>query len=121
MKDHNAAVQIASAGALAGIGEAACAGLEELISFYDASTVKLAAVALGEIGLARSLPVLLELVAGNPDVPGEYPDLFDAVCAAADSVAKLLSSPSGRFPGRFGAAGRSASRDPPARPFAQNV
>jgi HEAT repeat protein len=91
LKDHDAAVQESAARALAGIGEAARRGLQETLSFYDASAVRLAAIALGEIGDSRSVPALGNLISENSSISGEYPDLFEAVSAAAESLRKILS------------------------------
>lgn len=91
LKDHDAAVQESAARALAGIGEAARRGLEETLSFYDASAVRLAASALGEMGGSCSVPALADLISENSVIAAEYPDLFDAVCAAAESLRKILS------------------------------
>jgi HEAT repeat protein len=92
LKDHHAPVQESAARALAGLGEAACPELEATLSHYDASVVRLAAVALGAIGNPRSVPSLASLISANGTVPGEYPDLFDAVQAAIESLGKILTA-----------------------------
>ncbi len=94
LKDHTAVVQVSAAQALVSIGENSRSGLEEMLSHYDASTVKLAAISLGEIGSADSVPALAQLISENASVPAEYPDLFDAVSAAADSLLRIFNSSS---------------------------
>lgn len=91
LKDHHAQVQASAARALATIGPGACAGLEELLSYYDVSAVCLAANALGEIGLPDSVQPLADLICTNASIPGEYPDLFDAVRCSAEALGKILS------------------------------
>ncbi len=90
LKDHVSAVQESAAEALASIGSAARAGLEESLSFYDASVVRLAANALGKIGDPGSVPALSKLIDSNSSISGEYPDLFDAIRAAVDSLGRIL-------------------------------
>ncbi len=91
LRDHYAPVQESAARALAGIGPDARAGLEELLSYYDASAIRLAASALGDIGSADSVPPLLDFISANAAIPGEYPDLFDAVSSATEALGKLLA------------------------------
>ena len=98
LKDHHASVQQSAAKALTGIGGEACAGLEASLSHYDASVVRLAAVALGEIGDQRSVPALADLIAANGSIPGEYPELFEAISAAVDSLARIVASSAARIP-----------------------
>jgi HEAT repeat protein len=92
LKDHNSAVQESAAQALTSIGNAALPGLEASLSFYDASVVRLAAAVLGKIGEPSSVPALLDLIAANSRISGEYPELFDAVHAATESLGGILSA-----------------------------
>jgi len=98
LKDHHAAVQESAARSLAGMGEDARPGLEESLSFYDASVVRLSAGVLGEIGDPRSVPPLTGLIIANRTVPGEYPELFDAVGTAIQSLNRILSVSAARMP-----------------------
>jgi HEAT repeat protein len=91
LKDHSAPVQESAARALIRIGEEARKGLEELLSYYDTSVVRLAANALGEIGSPESVRPLADILTANASISGEYPDLFDAVCSAAETIGKILS------------------------------
>jgi len=100
LKDHVSAVQESAAEALASIGSAARAGLEESLSFYDASVVRLAANALGKIGDPGSVPALSKLIDSNSSVSGEYPDLFDAIRAAVGSLGRILDLSAAGIPHR---------------------
>lgn len=91
LKDHHAPVQESAARALVAIGEVARPGLESDLSHYDASVVRLAARALGQIGAPRSVSPLETLISANGTVSGEYPDLFEAIQAAMESLGKILS------------------------------
>jgi HEAT repeat protein len=97
LKDHHTPVQESAARALAAIGEVACPGLEAALSYYDASVVRFAAWALGEIGEPRSIPSLAGLISANETVSGEYPDLFGAVEAAIESLGRILSASAARI------------------------
>jgi len=89
LKDHHAAVQESAAKALTSIGEASRVGLEEALAYYDASVVRLAAIALGEIGNPRSVPAFADLIVANAGIPADYPELFDAVSAAVESLGRI--------------------------------
>jgi HEAT repeat protein len=91
LKDHHAPVQESAARALINFGVDARVGLEKLLAYYDTSVVRLAASALGEIGSPESVQPLAEILSANASISGEYPDLFDAVCCAAEAIAKILS------------------------------
>jgi HEAT repeat protein len=96
LKDHNTTVQESSARALAKIGDAARPGLEDSLSYYDASVVRLSAAVLGEIGDTRSIPPLASLIESNRVVPGDNPDLFEAVLIAVNSLTRIFSTAGGK-------------------------
>jgi HEAT repeat protein len=91
LRDHNPVVQQAAMNALAEIGAAAREGLEAFLAFYDASVARLAASALGRIADARSVPALVQMIAANRNVSQDYPEMFDALTTAVDSLAGLLT------------------------------
>jgi len=97
LRDHSTAVQEAAMRAVVNIGTPTLGGLESSLAFYDASVARLAARALGQIGNARSVPALVEMIAGNLSVSSEYPEMLDAIAAAVDSLAGILSSASGEI------------------------
>jgi HEAT repeat protein len=90
LKDHDPAVQQAAMQALTAVGSPAVEGLQASLGHYDASVVRLASAALGEIGDVRSVSALVEAIDTNRNISSEYPELLDAVQAAADSLGKLL-------------------------------
>jgi HEAT repeat protein len=92
LKDHDPEVQEAAMHALIKIGSSALGGLEEALTFYDASVVRLAADAIGEIGNPRAVPALVRLIASNRSVSNEYPEMLEAVRAAVDSLDRMLAS-----------------------------
>ncbi len=97
LRDHSRPVQEAAARALVNIGSPALDGLEEALAFYDASVARLAAGALGQMGSARSVPSLAEMIEGNRDISSEYPEMLDALAAAIDSLAGILRTSSGEI------------------------
>ncbi len=95
LRDHNAAVQESAMHALVNVGGPALEGLEASLTFYEASVVRLAAGAIGRIGHARSAAALVEMIAENRNVSNEYPEMFDSVSAAVDSLTCILRSQPG--------------------------
>ena len=82
--------------ALTHIGTPAREGLEASLTFYDASVARLAAGALGQIADARSVPALVDMIAGNRTVSREYPEMLDAIKAAVDSLDRILTVSPGK-------------------------
>jgi HEAT repeat protein len=95
LKDSNAVVQEAAVNALVNIGIPALAGLESSLTFYDASVVRSAAIALGRIGSPGCVPALAELIIANRAISNEYPEMLDAVKAAADALSGILMTSPG--------------------------
>jgi HEAT repeat protein len=98
LKDSNPAVQEATVNALVNIGAPALEGLEESLTFYDASVVRSAANALGRIGSPGCVPSLANLIIRNPVISNEYPEMLDSVKAAADALSEILMASSGKIP-----------------------
>jgi HEAT repeat protein len=97
LKDPNPAVQEATVNALVNIGAPALKGLEESLTYYDASVVRSAANALGRIGFPGCVPALANLIIGNPVISNEYPEMLDAIKAAADALGGILKTSSGKI------------------------
>jgi HEAT repeat protein len=92
LKDHNPEVQQAAMQALVTIGYPALEGLKACLTYYDASVVRLAAIALGQIGDVRSVPALVETIAANRNISPEYSEMLDAILAATDALRALLNA-----------------------------
>jgi HEAT repeat protein len=90
LKDTSPVVQEAAVNALVNIGIPALEGLESFLTFYDASVVRSAAIALGRIGSPGCAPALADLIIRNSAISNEYPEMLDAVKAAADALGGIL-------------------------------
>ena len=97
-RDSSTPVQEAAVNALANIGTPALEGLEASLASYDASIVRLAASALGKIGAPHCVPALADLIIGNRTVSNEYPEMLDAIQAAADALGGILVLSSAQTP-----------------------
>ena len=97
LRDSNPAVQEAAVNALADIGIPALEGLEESLTFYDASVVRLAANALSRIGSPTCVSALANLIMGNRTISNEYPEVLDAVKAAVDALGGIFTTSLGKI------------------------
>ncbi len=96
--DHDAMVQQAAAQALRGGGPEAIQGLASLLSHADPSVQSLAARALGEGGRPQAVDGLSRLIEQNPVISNEFPEVADALRAAADSLMSILAASSAEIP-----------------------
>jgi len=96
LRDYDPAVRQAAADALAGFGPAAVAALAALLSHHDPTVQVLASRALGAIGDARAAGQLAAVIEQNRTIPNDYPELLEAVRAAAAALEAVLrhSAPS---------------------------
>jgi HEAT repeat protein len=95
LRDPSPAVQEAAVNALVNIGIPALEGLESSLTSYDASVIRSAAIALGRIGSPGCVPALADLISGNRAISNEYPEMLDAVKAAADALGGILMTSPG--------------------------
>jgi HEAT repeat protein len=98
LKDHDPPVQNAAAKALASTGQAAVDGLLPMLSHHDSSVQRQAALALGDIGDPRAAGALADAIEQNRALLREYPELLDAVRAAATALAAILTKSASAVP-----------------------
>jgi len=98
LRDHDPAVQNAAARALASTGHAAVDGLMRMLSHHDPSVQCQAALALADIGDPRAAGALADAIKQGRALLNEYPDLLDAVRAAAGALAAILTKSSSAMP-----------------------
>jgi HEAT repeat protein len=98
LKDHDPSVQNAAAKALATTGQAAVDGLIPMLSHHDSSVQRQAALALGDIGDPRAAGALADAIEQNRALLREYPELLDAVQAAATALTAVLTKSSSAMP-----------------------
>jgi HEAT repeat protein len=99
LKDHDPQVQNAAARALANIGSAAVQGLADALDSPDASVLRAAARALGEIRDPKSARALVDMITRSRSTTEEYPDLLEAARTAADSLESILTHAAGQIAG----------------------
>jgi HEAT repeat protein len=98
LKDHDLSVQSAACKALAGTGQAAVEGLSPMLSHHDSSVQRQAALALGDIGDPRAAAPLADAIEQNRALLREYPELLEAVRAAATALTAILTKSSSAVP-----------------------
>jgi HEAT repeat protein len=98
LRDHDPAVQSAAAKALASTGQGAVDGLIRMLSHHDSTVQRQAALALADIGEARAAGALADAIEQNRALLHEYPELLDAVRAAATALAAILTKSSSAMP-----------------------
>ncbi len=91
LRDHDPKVRAAAAEALAAIGLPAVEVLKECLESPDAAVDALAARALGRIGDPRAAGALAGAVARNRSTQDSYPEPMEAVKAASEALAAILT------------------------------
>ncbi len=92
LKDYDSRVREMAARALAGIGLAAVEGLNASLESPDATVACLAARALGQIGDARAVTGLVEVIVRNRSTTSAYPEMLEAVRAAAGALETIIQA-----------------------------